>query len=124
MKLSELINVLECEMVEVNIPVKDDENSETRWFTDAADLLFENKDIPSDAEVDAVTSVTKFMIDCKPYPFPSEEDGDATFDVTFSSEEMKLIEELADGWIMNPDEVVQKIVKEYLKSIEEAKDYE
>ena len=124
MKLSEFINVLECQMVEVNIPVKDDENSETRWFMDAADMLFENNDIPSDAEVDAVTAVNQFVIDCKPYPFPPEEDGDETFDVEFSSEEMKLIEELADGWIMTPNEVVQKIVKEYLKSIEEAQDYE
>jgi hypothetical protein len=124
MKLSDLVKVLGCEYVEVCIPVKDGEIYEKRWFRDAADLLLKNKDFPVDAKVDDVSHFTSYMIECEPYPFPPEKDGDVIFDVKFSSEEMKLIEELADGWIMDPDEVVQKIVKEHLKSIKEEPDHE
>ena len=119
MKLQELLKVLGSELTQVMIPVKNSNGFEKKWFTDPADDLLSEETLPLDAEVDDVFSSVCFEVVCSPYVFPPDEDGDTKFDVEFSSEEMRIIEELADGWIMSPPEVVQKIVKDYFKSIEE-----
>ena len=119
MKLQELLKVLGSELTQVMIPVKNSNCFEKKWFTDPADDLLSEETLPLDAEVDDVYSSVCCEVVCAPYVFPPDEDGDTKFDVEFSSEEMRIIEKLADVWIMSPPEVVLKIVKDYFKSIEE-----
>lgn len=119
MKLQELLKVLGSEMTQVIIPVKNSDGSEKKWFTGSADELISEETMPLDADVDEMYSSVCFEVYCSPCVIQPDEDGDALFDVQFSSEEMRIIEQIADGWIMTPPEVVQKIVKDFLKNIEE-----
>ena len=117
-KLYDLINVLGSELVEIAIPA-DSELCEKRWFCGPADELLGNENLPMDVEVDEVVSSTSYSITCKPHSFPEEGNGTKKFEVVFSSEEARIIDQIADGWFLEPHEVVSKIVNEYLKRIEE-----
>ena len=107
---------------EISVPNANSEN-ERKYFWGENEYCIEklqNKGI----FVESVSSYVTHEISCSPYQFHNDDDGDTTFDVVFSSEEMRIIEQLADGWFMDPTEVVHKIVKEYLKRIEDEVEYE